>query len=473
MMIVAENSVDFNSLEQEICRKCYELGRMALKAQLEKWDRELMADRDRTVYRHKGQKKTVIKTVMGEVEYQRAIYERKNEDGTKSFVYLLDEALGISGIGFMSGLLSAQIAEAACAGTYRRTAQSVSEMTGQTISHTAAWNVVQKLGNRIDEQEQVSAKLAAVNKGIGKLESKVLFEEQDGIWLHLQGKSREEYGRAKEMKVAIAYDGSEKIGESRYKLTNKVAAANFESINEFVRRKEGKIAETYCVDEVETRILNGDGASWIKKSLTDETVIFQLDTFHRNKAIRENVSDPVMAKEIFRLLYSKKTEELLVYIEALSNSVEDEKKRERLTTLHTYFTANKDGLIGWQRRGLDLPKPPEGKKYRRLGTMESNIFTIIGNRMKDGRAYWSVNGGNNLARLLTLKHTSKLSDTLNQLTNCFLPQKYAEEVIVKMSASRAPKQDGRGFEPVRAGAVPATPGYKFLRGIGKIKNTLS
>ncbi len=472
-MIVAENSVDFNSLEQEICRKCYELGRMALKAQLEKWDRELMADRDRTVYRHKGQKKTVIKTVMGEVEYQRAIYERKNEDGTKSFVYLLDEALGISGIGFMSGLLSAQIAEAACAGTYRRTAQSVSEMTGQTISHTAAWNVVQKLGNRIDEQEQVSAKLAAVNKGIGKLESKVLFEEQDGIWLHLQGKSREEYGRAKEMKVAIAYDGSEKIGESRYKLTNKVAAANFESINEFVRRKEGKIAETYCVDEVETRILNGDGASWIKKSLTDETVIFQLDTFHRNKAIRENVSDPVMAKEIFRLLYSKKTEELLVYIEALSNSVEDEKKRERLTTLHTYFTANKDGLIGWQRRGLDLPKPPEGKKYRRLGTMESNIFTIIGNRMKDGRAYWSVNGGNNLARLLTLKHTSKLSDTLNQLTNCFLPQKYAEEVIVKMSASRAPKQDGRGFEPVRAGAVPATPGYKFLRGIGKIKNTLS
>ena len=432
-----------------------------------------MADRDRTVYRHKGQKKTVIKTVMGEVEYQRAIYERKNEDGTKSFVYLLDEALGISGIGFMSGLLSAQIAEAACAGTYRRTAQSVSEMTGQTISHTAAWNVVQKLGNRIDEQEQVSAKLAAVNKGIGKLESKVLFEEQDGIWLHLQGKSREEYGRAKEMKVAIAYDGSEKIGESRYKLTNKVAAANFESINEFVRRKEGKIAETYCVDEVETRILNGDGASWIKKSLTDETVIFQLDTFHRNKAIRENVSDPVMAKEIFRLLYSKKTEELLVYIEALSNSVEDEKKRERLTTLHTYFTANKDGLIGWQRRGLDLPKPPEGKKYRRLGTMESNIFTIIGNRMKDGRAYWSVNGGNNLARLLTLKHTSKLSDTLNQLTNCFLPQKYAEEVIVKMSASRAPKQDGRGFEPVRAGAVPATPGYKFLRGIGKIKNTLS
>lgn len=472
-MIVAENSVDFNSLEQEICRKCYELGRMALKSQLEKWDVKLMVNRDRTVYRHKGRKKTVIKTIMGEVEYSRAIYERKNEDGTKNFVYLLDEAMGISGSGFMSGMLSAQVAKAACAGTYRRAAQSVSEMTGQAISHTAAWNVVQELGNRIDAQEKAAAALAAQSKGSGQLESKVLFEEQDGIWLHLQGKSRKEHGKAKEMKVAIAYDGAEKVGQKRYRLTNKVAAANFESINKFVRRKEGKIAETYCVDEIETRILNGDGASWIKQSITDETVIFQLDTFHRNKAIHENVSDPAMKKEIFRLLYSKKIDDLLVYIEALSNSVEDEKEREKLTTLHTYFTTNKDGLTSWHLRGLNLPKPPEGKEYHRLGAMESNIFTIIGNRMKGGRACWSVNGGNNLARLLTLKHTNKLHNTLDLLTNCFLPQKLAEEITVRMSASQAPKQDGRGFEPVRAGAAPATPDYKFLRNIGKTKSALS
>ncbi len=153
--------------------------------------------------------------------------------------------------------------------------------------------------------------------------------------------------------------------------------------------------------------------------------------------------------------------------------MEDEKEREKLITLHTYFTTNKDGLIGWHGRGLKLPKPPEGKEYRRLGTMESNIFTIIGNRMKGGRTCWSVNGGNNLARILSLKHTDKLHNMLNQLTNCFLPRKYAEEVTVKMSASQTPKQDGMGFEPVRAGAAPATPDYKFLRDIGKIKSKLS
>ena len=472
-MIVTEKRLYFNSFEQKVFAACCAAGCEAIKAQLEGWDRELAAMRDRSVYRHKGRRKTVLKTVMGEVEYERTVYEQKKEDGTKSFVYLLDKAIGKNGSGFMSGMLSAQIAEAACAGTYRRTAQSVSEMTGQAISHTAAWNVVQELGGRIDAQEKGAAALAAQSKGSGELESKMLFEEQDGVWLHLQGESREEHGKSKEMKVAIAYDGAEKVGEKRYRLTNKVAAANFESINKFVRRKEGKIAETYCVDEIETRILNGDGASWIKQSITDETVIFQLDTFHRNKAILENVSDPAMKKEIFRLLYSKKIDDLLVYIEALSNSVEDEKEREKLITLHTYFTTNKDGLIGWHRRGLNLLEPPDGKEYRRLGAMESNIFTIIGNRMKGGRACWSVNGGNNLARLLTLKHTSKLHNTLDRLTNCFLPQKYAEEVTVKMSASQAPKQDGRGYEPVRASAAPTTPDYKFLRDIGKIKSKLS
>ena len=138
--------------------------------------------------------------------------------------------------------------------------------------------------------EQQAANAAEKQRGSGTLETPVLFEEQDGIWLNLQGESRKKHGKSKEMKVAIAYSGAEKTGKKRYKLTDKVAAANFESARGFFKRKEGKIAETYNVDEIETRILNGDGANWIKRSITDETVHFQLDTFHRNRAIIENVS---------------------------------------------------------------------------------------------------------------------------------------------------------------------------------------
>jgi hypothetical protein len=151
---VAEKTIDFNRLEKEIFAECHKLGFETLKKILQEYDRELMKVRDKKKYRHKGHHKTVIKTVMGEVEYSRAVCEAINEDGTKSYVYLLDEVMGIKGSGFMSGLLSGQIAEAVCAGTYRRAAQSISEMTGQRISHQAAWNVTQQLGAGIEKQEE-------------------------------------------------------------------------------------------------------------------------------------------------------------------------------------------------------------------------------------------------------------------------------------------------------------------------------
>jgi hypothetical protein len=468
-----EAVADFNRLEREIFSSCCAAGCKALKEQLEIWDSRLMAARNRSIYRHKGLRKTVIKTVMGEVEYSRALYVRKNDDGTKSCVYLLDEAMGKAGSGYMSGLLSGQIAEAVCGGTYRRAAQSISEMTGQTISHQAAWNVIQALGRRVDAHEGAAAELAAKSKGTGAQEVEILFEEQDGIWLHLQGKSRKQYGSSHEMKVSIAYDGARKISKGRYELTGKVACANFESVSKFVGRKEGKIAETYCVDEIKTRILNGDGAQWIKQSLIDESVVFQLDAFHRNKAIRQYVRNPQMRKKLFKLLYTKQIDSMLDFIETLSNSVEDEAEEEGLHTLHAYFTNNKDGLVGYHRRGHKLPEPPGGKEYRRLGAMESNIFTIIGNRMKGGRACWSIDGGNNLARLLTLKHTKKLHETLDGLTNWVLPAKYAEEVTVKMTPRQIPKQTGKGYEGRHAAVFPSTPEYKWLREMGKVKPEFS
>jgi hypothetical protein len=88
----------------------------------------------------------------------------------------------------------------------------------------------------------------------------------------------------------------------------------------------------------------------------------------------------------------------------------------KFRNLLAYFTTTKDGLVGYHRRGLGLPEPPKGKEYQRLGTMENNIFTIIGNRMKGRRACWSIEGGNNLARLLTLKHTGRLRKILGGVT---------------------------------------------------------
>ena len=471
-MSIPENIVDVNTLEKEIFRQVCELGREALRAALESYDEELHCKRDKSVYRDKGLRKTTCKTVMGESEYRRHIYKVRGGEGRDKYVYLLDEAIGCSGNGFFSVTLMEEIARTCCGSSYREAAREVSALTGQTISHTAAWKIVQQLGEGVGSQERQAAALAAKCAGKGTLETKLLFEEQDGVWLKLQGKSRKEHGVSKEMKLAIAYDGAVKVGKKRWELTNKVACANFEGAARFQRRKEGVIAADYNVDMIEMRLLNGDGAAWIKSAAKYGEAHFQLDQFHRNKAIRTYVRDEDVRDEITELLYDKEIDLLLEYIATAAENADDEIERENLLTLLTYFTENKDGLIPCRRRGLRYPEPPEGKEYRRMGAMESNVFTILGNRMKGRRACWSINGANNMARLLCLKVTNKLSDTLRRLPSAVLPEKYADEALTSMTAAQAPKTNGKGYEPRRSGAFPSTGAYKTLRRIGAAASPL-
>ena len=466
-MSVTENPVNFKDFEIIVQKMCFEVGQEVLKATLEEWDRYIMNSRDKEVYRHVGKKRTTIKTVIGEVEYYRTQYETIDDEGGKSFVFLLDEEMGLTDSGYFSELMREMIVRACCASSYREAARSVSEMTGQTISHTAAWTVVQVAGKQVDGQEKRAAELAAKDKGAGTIETKVLFEEQDGISISLQGKSRKEHGERKEMKVAIAYDGAEKTGTKRYKLTNKVACASFEGVADFAGRKEGVIASIYNVDEIDMRFLNGDGANWIRHSQADETVHFQLDPFHRNRAVTEYVPDLEARATIMEALYSKDTELLLHVIEVEAASTEDEKARENYMKLHGYFKNNQDGLVPYYRRGLDIPEPPEGKEYRRMGAMESNIFTIIGNRMKGGRANWSISGGENLARLLCLKFTGRLADAMDSLGSCVLPERYAEEAIVGMSAAKTPLREGAGYNGFHQALIPSA--QKWLKDIAALK----
>jgi len=201
-MSVTENRVDFKSFEQEVFYGVCRLGQELIREALERYDVELSESRDKSIYRSKDLRRTTIKTVMGEVEYYRTMYEVVDEDGCKRYVYLLDETIGKTGGGFFSELLLEMIAKAACESSFRNAARSVSELTGQKISHTAAWSAVQRLGERLNAQESEAAALAKNNKGKGTLETKVLFEEMDGIFLNLQGESREKHGASKEMKVA-------------------------------------------------------------------------------------------------------------------------------------------------------------------------------------------------------------------------------------------------------------------------------
>ena len=103
----------------------------------------------------------------------------------------------------------------------------------------------------------------------------------------------------------------------------------------------------------------------------------------------------------------------LEVIEASIESTLDPKEQKNRRDLYTYFHNHRHALIPYyQRRGRKVPLPNEGQKPARMGSMESNIFTIVGNRMKHNRTCWSVAGANNLAALLALHHTGQLRRVL-------------------------------------------------------------
>ena len=78
---------------------------------------------------------------------------------------------------------------------------------------------------------------------------------------------------------------------------------------------------------------------------------------------------------------------------------QDERRIKKIQSLDSYFSENYDALPGYYDRGIKIPKTREPGviHHARFGSIESNVFALIGNRMKFGRAYWSIEDGNNLA----------------------------------------------------------------------------
>ena len=63
--MIAENGLTFKELEKNIYSWICQIGRDFTKEFLERYDRMLMEERDKSKYRHKGSRQTTIKTVYG------------------------------------------------------------------------------------------------------------------------------------------------------------------------------------------------------------------------------------------------------------------------------------------------------------------------------------------------------------------------------------------------------------------------
>lgn len=458
--MLKQDGLSFKALEQEIFRNICELGRIVTVKVLEEYDSHLKTTRDRKAYRDKGYRQTTIKTVYGEVTYKRTVYETIDEYGVRRYVYLLDKMLDLENVGLISENYAALLVSEVTELSYRECAEKVTAMTGQSISAMGVWNVIQKLGEKVCEEEKQLVDNHKAGMIRGEREAPVLFEEADGVWLDLQGKDRKARNFSKaEMKVGIAYDGWKDRGNGRYELDGKVVTAGFGKGADFHKAMEASIAREYDLEKTDLRLLNGDGAPWIKK-VPDKSTVFQLDPFHRNQAIREKIKDKLARKTIYEHLENRQIDELLEFLKVYRDSLPEEEWSIKAGELLEYFTNNRDGLLPYQEQDIDIPESPDGLLYRNMGTMENHVSGIIAHRMKHRHGAWSIKGGNHLAKILAKKHMGRLYEVTDQLRVPMFEKDRVESMLEEiggpiLSATKIARKVGKGYEYPVAGHLAA------------------
>lgn len=446
--IVNEELVSFKELEQKIFNYVCELAREITQSVLEAYDKGLADSRDTKLYRGKGKRRTSIKTVYGTVEYTRNVYRTENEDGQAEYIYLLDQAMHMDKIGLISTNLAEKIALTVTESPYRVTADTISNTCGQSISAGGVWNLIQRLGDRIDEEETYAVKQMDADQSEGVKIVPVLFEEMDGVWLRMQDQHHKKM-KKQEMKVFTMYEGwdAEKEKQRRSTLVEKTMLAGMEDSTEFHAKREACIRKKYAADEIGQRILNGDGGSWIKEPYDPET-IFQLDRYHIYQEILRKISDKKAQKEIRQLFEQEKMDAMLEYIQLYATSVESPDEKDKASKnameLYKYLNNNKDGLLPYNKRGITIAEPKDGIIYKGMGIQETQNCTVITLRMKHRRMRWSVQGANNLAKALYRKENKELIKTIDRYTDGLVFTLQMQEIVETLSAAKAPKKDGKG-----------------------------
>ena len=446
--IVNEKEYSFKELEQEIYRIACNVAVELTSLILANKDQEIFENIDKRKYHSQGFRTTTIKTVYGDVKYRRRVYSTYLENGEKAYVYLLDAALGMEKIGLISENLAEKIADLATEAPYRETAETISDVTGISISAQGAWGIMQRIGERINDEENYDVDMMHAGRSTGNRAVPVLFEEMDGVWIRQQGPHHEKMPM-QEVKVATIYEGwdAEKERQNRSTLVEKHVVAGIENSTEFHNKREADIQKRYDVDEIGQRIVNGDGGSWIGEP-NDPDAIIQLDQFHVHKEIRRLIADKEIINGIEEHLSQKDVDGALTYIQTYMDSIAAidpaDKKIKNASALLKYLYNNKEAIIPWQDRNLQIPEAPEGIVYKGMGVQENQNCTVITLRMKKRRMRWSASGGNNMVKALARKENKELHETISRYSESFVFGNEITEAIEILSASKAPKKDGRG-----------------------------
>ena len=482
--IVTNDEVKFNDLEKKIFKFVCGFGCMILKLMLEAYDRKLMKARDSKKYRHKGLRGNTIKTIMGEVEYRRVMYEME-ENGIKKTVYLLDEKLHINVDGKVSeNLIEKAVEIVPITDSYRKAETVIKETTNATLSFEAIRTIIVKVGDKITKKEKEERKLLDKKQLVAGLkEITALFEEADGIWINLQGRDRQkrlEKQKEKcerenkefnpkmkvktELKLHVMYEGWKK-DDTRHALINKQYIAGIMKPKEIKKLRDARVYSQYDESKIKLRVTNGDGAKWTK-GITVAEGFYQKDQFHIMQEIVRDVPKEYRNK-IKELVNTKQYDKIEAAIEGLKYEIGGEYKAvKKLNKLQSYLS---NGLERYQDV-VEVPEAPEGIEYRNMGTQESQIFSKLEKRFCSGRKAFSEHGANALAKVCVLSEKFSIEEIETPIPIDTRVEDWIKEIEENVKANKKMNRADKVLTEENNISNKILIGTKFMKDIMKLRS---
>ena len=286
-LINVDNYVDFiNTLDNFVSN----LVRNTIKKSFESIDQEYKhSKRRKELYYTKGLYPRTIMTLFGEITFEREYYVPKdsNEDG---FFYV-DKVFNLPKRDYYDPMIKALIIERSAEYSYTQSGKLVGDMVGKrfkSLSESLLSRISRQTVYNVIKSADMDYIIVEDNEDV-----ETLYIQLDEKWVFTQGNDH----KKKEIKAAVIYTDIKKEYNDRNQLVNRHVIATDKGADALRNMMLDYINNTYDVNKLRAVVSSGDGASWIKSSVSHfkfhplvET-IHVLDRFHMNQAINHITKD--------------------------------------------------------------------------------------------------------------------------------------------------------------------------------------
>ncbi|MHC4505851.1 MAG: UPF0236 family transposase-like protein [Planctomycetota bacterium] len=395
--IVIEGDVTVKSIDHAVRRAWQEFPSLA-------WQRAVSAvegiavRQNNGALRVKGYEERQLWTSAGHVQFRRRrfFYADGREKGT---FRVFDMRVGLEKYErFLPEAKDTCAKLASIAPSYHKSSEIAELLLGDAPSDWAIWHRTQEQGKRL-RQEDAKERRRVFQDGElpgGDIPPKPFVAvEADSTMVHAWKRKAEHH----EVYLGIAYDGKEKVGKNRWRVTNKVTASGVYGSKTFGEDLFVAAQKHHNVVDAETVLFLSDGDPALEAIRRNHFpgAPHQIDLRHVTEKVRsaygwDRIED---AKKVLGHIFAGDRDSF--ERQSIFDRLRYPGRRSKIDEARAYVANHWDELFTYRelkRTNPELPPHMNG-----TGAMERNIGTVVGHRMKHRGMGWTRKGAANIMRV--------------------------------------------------------------------------